>query len=230
MIQVPPRITEVLELLPGFQVGALKYLPGWEHGYVLSGTFRPFQALGVTGVAGLLAANLPLFLTLDGALNTYEPVPPAPSLPGLEHVQTREAQVELWVNDDGSHPDFYMISPRFTATKYAGHPHPGGKFRPVQCELQTQSSCVYLPTNVGWSQTHGDLIVPLTWAATWVAAHLIWEKTGIWLTTPIEHSYGKLWATYGHTNRTCICGSSKLFRECCTPAAMAQRIIFRRPA
>lgn len=232
MVQVPPRITEVLELLPGFQAGALKYLPGWENSYVLSGTFRPFHALGISGVAGLLAANLPLFLTRDGEINTYEPLPPSPDLPGLEHVTDHETRVELWVKDDGSHPDFYLISPRFDAAKYAKHPHPSNSFRPVQSELRTQSSCIYLPTDVDWSPTQGALIVPLTWAATWVAAHLIWEKTGVWLTTAVEHDYRKLWAKFGHTNRTCICGSSKLFRECCTPDVVAQRhnMNMRRPA
>jgi len=73
---------------------------GWEEGFLLFGKIRPFEVLGVTGVASLLDLRAPLALDQSGRLLNPENVPLAPRQIVVDVTADQEFEFELWVPGD----------------------------------------------------------------------------------------------------------------------------------
>jgi len=195
---------------------------GWEEGFLLFGKIRPFEVLGVTGVASLLDLRAPLALDQSGRLLNPENVPLAPRQIVVDVTADQEFEFELWVPGDSSHPRLYLISPRVNREIFPKHPHLHFHEHPLRPAGYATAACFYPPHAQLWDAVQGSLIVPLTWAVSWIAAHAIWTKTGEWLTAPTEHDMGKIWRTYGLKDAECQCGSGKPMAFCCVPVWLGQ--------
>lgn len=123
MAQAPQRIAELLELVPSFRWVSLKYVRGWEDGHMVSGKVRPFDVLGITGVAALLDSRASLALDQFGRLLN----------PGNQALTTQvdissldvnqEFEFEFWIPGDGSHPQLFVVSPRISRETFPNHIH-----------------------------------------------------------------------------------------------------------
>lgn len=221
MSRLPYRIGEVIEQLPGISSAALDYVPAWRGGHLLQGTLRPFEHLGVEGTARLLCEERPLQLTSVGGL-----ISPVPAKGGKLPVDVRGIRpvtfdFEMFLRPDGSHPRFYFTSPRISRRRFQDHPHLHFHPHPIHGEGLT-AGCIYAPHLQRWDSVSGPLIVPVTWAASWAAAHAIWAETKTWLTANTPHDAAAIWKQFGLTSEQCQCGSGRPMRLCCVPGTLFQ--------
>lgn len=222
MAQVPLRIAEVLGLVPSLNWAPLKYVPGWKNGFLISGKIKPFEILGVVGVASLLDLRAPLAIDQSGRLLNPTDIPLNPRV-AINHLAADlEFEFELWIPGDGSHPQLYVISPRISRNTFPDHVHLHYHEHPLRPPGYATAACFYPPHAQLWDAVHGPLIVPLTWAVSWMAAHAIWARTGKWLSTPTEHKMNEIWRRYGAKGTECQCGSGKPMRFCCLPGWLVQ--------
>ena len=210
----PSRVEEVLATFGSFELR--KYKPLGEQGQYIEGKIKPFAALGVDGVAALLMSRQPFGLGAQGEIVNLNEFSHECTL-DIPELISEEARIELWLLEGKRHPLFFLTEPAFLLMPNSRHPHPGNDEYPPRPGSFQRSSCIYGPHEGIWHPQRDSYLTYIGWGVAWVAAHFIWQKTGVWVAGEAEHNYWAMWEKAKRSHVPCFCNSGREMRHCCTP-------------